>query len=983
MMKNTLLPAFLKYQRICTLLCFLPCAALALDSDNDGLSDAEEIIYGTDPLITDSDSDSIADGWEVIIGEDPTVKRYELSIDIWSDKPHSQGGDIFFSLEAGTVNAKLCVVDETGPNCLRLSDYSLFNHRNNDDPPRDSGMQLINEPFNLPDQYFAGGELQSRIEFSCSGNSILECNLFQNWEQDRSYCYDFMINVCFNETNNISVTNAQTETLNISNSIQFSYGVNDFTLCTLTLNAEQSLVQCYKTYVNINENLVDFPTTAIVTSWGFNEPFEPPLGELIFDADKDNIRNEYDTDDDNDGVPDTIDHDDFNPFFVGDIDIDGDQLLNSVDPDDDGDGYIDTIDGFPFDITRWADADGDLIEDSVDNCISVSNYLQEDVDNDQVGDACDVADHDGDGHSDQEEVFLGSDPHNAEIQPYWRRSYYGEDYEDFFGDDVSDAGDVNGDGYPDSIIGVSRDDTNGEDSGSALVLSGINGEVLYNFYGDNALDYFGGSVSSAGDVNNDGYDDVVVGTNKGYQYPSGDYVKVYSGRDGIELYSFNGSGGNSYTFGYSVSDAGDVNNDGYDDIIIGEPLADTTGMNSGQAKVFSGKDGSILYSFDGDGWDYHLGIDVSDAGDVNNDGYADVVVGSNGAYLDGGSAKVFSGANGAILYEFLGGTAKTFGVSVSGAGDMNGDGHTDVIVGAPAYCSASFPIQCNGFARVFSGANGAVLYDFSLDTPPGEFGRSVSDVGDVNNDGYDDVAIGSFGEAHVYSGIDGMSLFRIGRAAKWASFGEAVSGAGDIDMDGYADLIIGGRRLDHWNQINTGSVRIILIADLLNDIDTDFYHNAIDFDPNNVDEWVDTDLDGIGNSIDEDDDNDGTIDAEDAFPLDATETADSDADGIGDNADTDDDNDGEPDVSDAFPLDITESQDSDGDGMGNNADACDATVSLDNDNDGDGCDDLTEDNDDDNDLTPDIIDADPLDPNINDVWPLDGDYRGQRLLNNN
>ncbi len=164
-------------------------------------------------------------------------------------------------------------------------------------------------------------------------------------------------------------------------------------------------------------------------------------------------------------------------------------------------------------------------------------------------------------------------------------TFNGDSEEDWFGFSVSGAGDVNGDGRADLIVGAHLDDNNGRDSGSARVLSGIDGSTLYTFYGDSAWDWFGHSVSGAGDVNGDGRADLIVGAyrddNNGLNSGS---ARVLSGIDGSTLHTFNGdSSGDG--FGYSVSGAGDVNGDGFADLIVGAPWDDNNDNNSSSARV--------------------------------------------------------------------------------------------------------------------------------------------------------------------------------------------------------------------------------------------------------------------------------------------------------------------------------------------------------------------------------------------------------------
>jgi len=445
-----------------------------------------------------------------------------------------------------------------------------------------------------------------------------------------------------------------------------------------------------------------------------------------------------------------------------------------------------------------------------------------------------AVDSDGDGSDAVEEVLAETSDSDPTERPYWWRTFHGDNAGDQLGISVSDAGDVNGDTYPDFIFGARLDDNNGTDSGSARVVSGQNGTILYTFSGDSVDDFFGWSVSGAGDVNGDGYADVIVGAFNDVSVGNEGSARIFSGSTGAILYTLRG---NDY-FGYAVSEAGDVNADGYDDVVIGS-LNDDSGSDSlanhGSVKVFSGSTGMILYTFYGDGAGHQFGSTVDSAGDVNNDGYADIVAISSYRY-----ARVFSGANGAILHEFKGpmiieggdllGAFEGIGRSVVGAGDVNGDGYDDIMLQMLKYFPPSLPsIPAENSIWLLSGLNGDLLYE-------------IKDTSDY--------------------------------------YGEAISTAGDVDKDGYADVIVGAYQSDK-NGDGSGSARVFLIADLINDIDRDF----------------------ILNSADNDNDNDGVLDVDDAFPLNAAESIDTDTDGIGNNADWDDDNDGVPDSIDVAPLD--------------------------------------------------------------------------------
>jgi hypothetical protein len=371
---------------------------------------------------------------------------------------------------------------------------------------------------------------------------------------------------------------------------------------------------------------------------------------------------------------------------------------------------------------------------------------------------------------------------------------------------VSGAGDVNNDGYDDLIVGACCHDAAGTDAGRAYVYSGHTGVMC--FTGPTEGDRLGFSVSGAGDVNSDGYDDLIVGT------PMHDYLGtnsgkayVYSGQTGSLIIGYSG-GSDDDMLGYSVSGAGDVNNDGYADVICAAPFYDD-GANgdAGRVRVESPHDYVHLWTFTGDAPGDRLGHSVSGAGDVNNDGHDDLIVGapySDAMSSDGGRVYVYSGLSGTQLYGYTHGEAGgLFGYSVSGAGDVNNDGYDDFIIGHPLSDEAGVDA---GRAGVVSGHNGLdVLHLFLGENAGDEFGRSVSGAGDVDDDGYDDLIVGaphnddaggSAGRAYVYSGQTGDLLHTYPGQAIDDEFGHSVSGAGDVNNDGHDDLIVGAARYD-------------------------------------------------------------------------------------------------------------------------------------------------------------------------------------------
>jgi len=373
------------------------------------------------------------------------------------------------------------------------------------------------------------------------------------------------------------------------------------------------------------------------------------------------------------------------------------------------------------------------------------------------------------------------------------------------------AGDVNNDGYDDIILG------GGEDAGRACIYYGgpaMNLTPDVTFTGANATDMFGNLVSGAGDVNGDGYDDVIIGApqNDSAGDNAGSAYIFFGGpaMDSVADVNLTGEATCDW-FGYSVSGAGDFNGDGYGDVIIGAEQNGAGGFQAGRAYLYLGgqnMDNIPDLVFTGSPSE-HLGMRVSDAGDLNGDGFGDLIVGAyggDGTYTNDGRAYVYFG--GKVIDDvadcILNGTGKDddFGVCVAGAGDVNGDGYDDVAVGAADYLANNA-----GRVEVFFGGKNMDGYPdvilkgaYALDY----FGLSVSGAGDVNNDGYDDIIVGAEnnqtgaylgGRAYVFHGGPAMDDdwdAAFNGTQNFQHFGKPVSGAGDIDNDSYDDILVGG-----------------------------------------------------------------------------------------------------------------------------------------------------------------------------------------------
>jgi hypothetical protein len=371
-----------------------------------------------------------------------------------------------------------------------------------------------------------------------------------------------------------------------------------------------------------------------------------------------------------------------------------------------------------------------------------------------------------------------------------------------FGFSVASAGDVNGDGFSDVIVGAWLFDNGQTDEGAAFVYhgsaSGLSATPNWTAESNKVGAQFGNSVASAGDVNGDGYSDVIVGA---FGFANGE---AFEGR----AFVYHGSASGLSTtpnwtaesnqvnaqFGYSVASAGDVNGDGFSDVIVGAFGFSNGEASEGAAFVYHGSANGVNNGVPGTpanaAWtaesnqvNAQFGNSVASAGDVNGDGFSDVIVGafgfSNGEAFEGRAFVYHGSASG--LSTTPNWTAESnqvgaeFGVSVASAGDVNGDGYSDVIVGARLFDNGEtdegrafvYHGSANGVNNGVPGTPANAAWTAESNQANAQFGVSVASAGDVNGDGYSDVIVGALlfdngetdeGRAFVYYGNGGIGL---------------------------------------------------------------------------------------------------------------------------------------------------------------------------------------------------------------------------------
>ena len=375
---------------------------------------------------------------------------------------------------------------------------------------------------------------------------------------------------------------------------------------------------------------------------------------------------------------------------------------------------------------------------------------------------------------------------------------------------------------------------------SALLVNAAQATILLDPLPEDSSTQFGRAIADLGDVDGDGVPDLAVGA----PFQDGDFdnidtgfgkpqnvgkVFILSGANLTVIRLFNDPefqmiqaqkfGGQ---FGSSLAPAGDIDGDGITDVIVGSPHhvvspEDEPMFSVGRTFVCSGATGAVLLTLDNPTPEENAraGFSVASLGDVNSDGVPDVLVGAPGqnigdeadGLIDVGVAYVYSGANGSLI-RTLNHPDQTvnarFGSAVANAGDVNGDGVSDALIGAPG----------SGEAFVFSGKTGTLI--FTIPSPAAEkqhsFGAAVAGGKDLDNDGIPDFAVGapllksSQGGVFLFKGSDGTLLrkLRLTTPQRFSKFGASISLIDDFTGDRRADVFVGAPDQDVGGLINAG-----------------------------------------------------------------------------------------------------------------------------------------------------------------------------------
>jgi hypothetical protein len=365
---------------------------------------------------------------------------------------------------------------------------------------------------------------------------------------------------------------------------------------------------------------------------------------------------------------------------------------------------------------------------------------------------------------------------------------------DEFASSCTSVPDLDGDGVTDLVVGAALARISTTRNGRVYAFSGATRALLYSLDGPQDNERFGYGVAGARDLDGDGFGDFLVAAPY-FDNSSGQdsgRVYVYSGKSGSLIRSHDGPYRGE--FGHALATIGDLDGDGAGDYLIAAPTA-----SNGKIYAFSGATGAFLFAHSGWNSGQEFGDALATLGDVDTDGVDDFAVGSRDSARGGGSGRgrvdVFSGATGSKIAALVG-TAPddgSFGSSLAGGADLDGDGIPDLVVGDANHYVGG--VMGFGAAFIYSGASWNSVKTWLGSSPTDGFGFDVAVLGDVNGDAVSDVLISNgypkIGGVYLYSGRTSYELYEFKSGIAGDEFGHQVADVGDLDGDGLADLEIG------------------------------------------------------------------------------------------------------------------------------------------------------------------------------------------------
>ncbi len=431
-------------------------------------------------------------------------------------------------------------------------------------------------------------------------------------------------------------------------------------------------------------------------------------------------------------------------------------------------------------------------------------------------------------------------------------SLFGESENDQFGRILVGGSDFNNDGTPDFIVASQYvDPDNSNDQGKVYLYSGLDLSLLKTFEPTiSGWHNFGRSVDTLGDINNDGYGDLIVGASAWYDSSTATTIQgaavVFSGLDKSVLFVATYDSSSNW-FGKSVACIGDLNNDNINEFAVAGATYDSFPYtDSSRVVIYDGATFAKLHTLkeniytSQDGY----GFKVIGPGDLNNDSIPDIVV--SDVLRDW--VYVYSGADYSLLWS-LGNMGADFGADMAGLGNVNNDSYNDIIISTSSGISSTY---------ILSGFDGSVIYNMVLATS-----YSVGRVGDINRDGYADFAIGQYdnsrGRFDIFSGKDTTRLYFSGGKYNGNHYGNKIIAA-DLDSDGISEIIVAAANFSHIdNGTASGLIKIYgcISPDSTcfggNDIDNDGWNDECDNCKFFYDQYQrDTDDDGIGDACNDD-----------------------------------------------------------------------------------------------------------------------------------